>query len=108
MPTCCPRVGDWFSQLLIWPITILRVSSARAGAAVSISAAAAASRNVLCFIFYPPLISPVRRLVDAIQYQDGARRNAYRFAAFAAGRGLRAAAPRGAEAGRGRPPVFAS
>ena len=28
MPATCPSVGGWFSQLLIWPIATLIVSSA--------------------------------------------------------------------------------
>ena len=35
MPASWPSVGAWFSQLLIWPIAILSVSSAEAGAPAS-------------------------------------------------------------------------
>ena len=46
MPTWLPSVGGWFSQLLIWPIATLSVSSANAGDAASASGAVSASPQI--------------------------------------------------------------
>jgi hypothetical protein len=40
-------VGDWFSQLLIWPITILSVSSACAAPAAKGATMAIAQRSLV-------------------------------------------------------------
>src|SRR5690242_10745283 len=47
MPTSWPSVGDWFSQLLIWPITILSVSSACAAPPAKGATTASAQRNLV-------------------------------------------------------------
>ncbi len=59
MPASWPSVGAWFSQLLIWPITSLSVSSAEAGVPASASGTtspSAAATVLKLFIRCPPLI----------------------------------------------------
>src|SRR6185503_11152249 len=74
MPASCPSVGAWFSQLLIWPIAILRVSSACAACAPKASGStkpSAAVKILNLSIRNPPvrlLCLRRQRIATAIQH----------------------------------------
>ena len=58
IPASWPSVGAWFSQLLIWPITSLSVSSAEAWVPANASGTmspSAAATVLKVFIRYPPI-----------------------------------------------------